>query len=91
MGLQATLVGRGLRRYTPARMPQLVPPSVAVHASYLAGLGEFRAEGRLGPDDNTALAAQGRTVPGPHDAAGFARYIEALRAEALPETPRPEG
>jgi len=72
-------------------MPQLVAPSAAVHGSYLTGLEEFRAEGRLGPEDGTALAAQGTTVPGTHDAVGFIRYVLALRAEALEETPRPDG
>lgn len=72
-------------------MPQLVAPSAAVHASYLSGLEEFRAEGRLGPDDDTALAAQGTTVPGLHDPVGFVRYVQTLRAEALEETPRPDG
>lgn len=72
-------------------MPDLVAPLVAVHRSYLAGLDEFRAEGRLGRDDRSGLAAEAEGVPDLHDARGFERYVEALRALALEETPRPEG
>lgn len=72
-------------------MPELVAPLVAVHASYLQGLDEFRAEGRLGPDDATALAWEARDVPSADQSVEFARYVHALRAEALEETPRPSG
>lgn len=72
-------------------MPELVRPVVAVHRSYLAALQEFRAEGRLGAGDDSALASEAREVPPADDADGFARYVEERRARALEETPRPEG
>ncbi|MBW8483077.1 GNAT family N-acetyltransferase [Actinomadura parmotrematis] len=73
-------------------MPRLVPPSTDVHASFLAAMAEFRAEGRGAPDDASAI---GRDLRAHGDAwrdpAVFARHVAALRADALPETPRPEG
>jgi predicted acetyltransferase len=72
-------------------VPDLVPPLVAVHRSYLEGLDEFRAEGRLAPADNTALADEASGVPPLDDSAGFAHYVDGLRALALEETPRRDG
>ena len=65
----------------PQTMPDLAPPSIACHRSFLEAVQEFRAEGRLIDVDPLLLA-------GPD---GFRRYVEHLRAEALPETPRPAG
>lgn len=73
------------------RMPTLVRPVVGVHRSYLAGLDEFRAEGRLGPGDDSALASEARDVPGVDDPDGFERYVEERHARALEDTPRPTG
>ncbi|NJC68422.1 GNAT family N-acetyltransferase [Planosporangium thailandense] len=70
-------------------MPQLTAPTAAVRRSYLAGLAEFRAEGRLGPDDHSMLGWAARDVP--EDPAGFERYTAMIRALALPDGPRPEG
>lgn len=70
-------------------MPQLIAPTVDVHRSYLAALAEFRAEGRLGPDDVSMLAWAARSAPDDPD--GFARYVADLRALAQPDGPRPEG
>ena len=73
-------------------MPLLGPPAVALHASFLAALEEFRAEGRLGPGDSTGLAMEARAgIPGLDDPAGFAAYVAGLHARSLPETPRPPG
>lgn len=72
-------------------MPSLVRPVVAVHRSYLAGLDEFRAEGRLGPGDDSALASEARDVPPADDPRGFRRYVDERHARALEDTPRPEG
>ncbi|MEO8247463.1 MAG: GNAT family N-acetyltransferase [Chloroflexota bacterium] len=73
-------------------MPRLAPPTTELHASFLAALEEFRAEGRLGPADSTGLAQESRAgIPGIDDPAGFAAYVRALRARARPETPRPLG
>lgn len=72
-------------------MPVLAPPSDDLHASFLEALEEFRAEGRLGPDDSTGLAHETREVPALDDPIGFAAYVDGLRARALPETPRAPG
>ena len=62
-------------------MPQLLPPTTALHASFLAALAEYQREGRYQDLDAALLG----------DAAAFAQYVQGLRAQALPETPRPEG
>lgn len=73
-------------------MPLLGPPSTALQGSFLAALDEFRAEGRLGPNDSTGLAMEVRAgIPGLDDRAGFAAYVSGLHARALRETPRPPG
>ena len=73
-------------------MPRLGPPATDLHASFLAALGEFRDEGRLGRDDSTGLAMEARAgIPGLDDLEGFAAYVAGLQARARPETPRPPG
>lgn len=75
-----------------AVLPSLSPPNADVHASFLAGMAEFRAEGRGGPDDDSVLGQQIRRHGDHWDSLdGFANFIAALVAEALPDTPRPEG
>jgi predicted acetyltransferase len=73
-------------------MPSLVPPTVDVHASFLAAMAEFMAEGRGAPDDETMIGAEIREYhPGWEAPERFAGYVAALRAEELEETPRREG
>ena len=73
-------------------MPELVPPTTDLHASFLEALDEFRTEGRLGPGDSTGLGQDARDgIPGLDDPVGFAQYVARVRARALPETPRPVG
>lgn len=73
-------------------MPRLLAPSIALHASLLEALDEFRAEGRLGPGDSTGLAYEVRDgIPGLDDPRGFAAYVAGLQARALPHGPRPAG
>jgi predicted acetyltransferase len=69
----------------------LVPPTVDVHASFLAAMAEFAAEGRGGSDDRTMIGDELREH-GPlwSTPAGFRTYVLALRAQALEGTPRPE-
>ncbi len=73
-------------------MPELSLPSVEVYRSFVAAMAEFRAEGRGGPDDRTMVGSELRqfehrwVVPG-----GFTAYLEWLRAQALEDSPRPEG
>ncbi len=62
-------------------MPELGPPRVDVHASFLAALGDFQREGR-----NRDLDAAGLSDP-----SRFRDYVAHLVAQALPETPRPPG
>src|SRR3954451_11732855 len=73
-------------------MPELIRPDTRVHRSFLAAMAELRAEGRGGNDDHTMVGAEIRGYRGTWDtAAGFVRYVEELRAQALEETPRPAG
>jgi predicted acetyltransferase len=59
--------------------------------SLLAAIEEFSAEGRGNPGDNSVI---GRTIreqgPGWETPEGFAAYVDALLADRLEETPRPE-
>lgn len=73
-------------------LPMLSVPTVEVHASFLAGMAQFWAEGRGQPDDDSVLGQQLRRYGsqwGTQD--GFAGYLAALLADALPDTPRPDG
>ena len=56
---------------TQSGKPRLASPASEFHASYLAALGEFHNEGSHPELDIATLA----------DAADFARYVEALRAD----------
>ncbi|MBU2662912.1 GNAT family N-acetyltransferase [Actinoplanes bogorensis] len=73
-------------------MPSLVAPTVDVHASFLAAMAEYLADGRGGFDDfsniGNDLRAYGSTWGSP---AGFARFVDYLVAQRLEETPRPPG
>jgi predicted acetyltransferase len=73
-------------------VPELTPPTTRVHASFLAAMEEFQAEGRGGRGDTSML---GREIY-EHacrwaDPAGFASYARWLRADAREESPRPDG
>ncbi|WP_432824990.1 GNAT family N-acetyltransferase [Dactylosporangium sp. CA-092794] len=73
-------------------MPQLRPPTVRVHRSFVAAMAEFRAEGRGGPADISAIAGELREF-GPHWSApeSFRTFVEHLHAQAREDSPRPEG
>ncbi|MGK5532725.1 GNAT family N-acetyltransferase [Streptomyces sp. URMC 129] len=73
-------------------MPQLVVPTTAVHASFLAAIEEFEAEGRGTPQDNSMLGRD-IAVYGPRwrDPAVFAEYVERTIADARWDSPRPQG
>ncbi|MGP3922587.1 GNAT family N-acetyltransferase [Streptomyces sp. 8N616] len=61
-------------------MPQLILPDARVHASYLAAMEEFRAEGRGGPDDDSSVGVSLREYgPTWHDPGAFAEYLGRLR------------
>ncbi|MBW1598528.1 GNAT family N-acetyltransferase [Streptomyces sp. JJ38] len=73
-------------------MPELLLPTVRVHASFLEAMDELRAEGRGAAEDGSMVGRDIRLY-GPRwgTPEGFAAYVAAVRADALPETPRPPG
>ena len=76
----------------PVPMPDLIPPEICVHRSFLAAMTEFRAEGRGGPGDDGVTGREIREHT--HlweEPAEFARYVRGLRDDALEESPRPGG
>jgi predicted acetyltransferase len=67
-------------------------PIVDVRESFVAAMAEFVAEGRGSTRDDSMVGREIRDFgPSWHDAEGFATYVAQLRAEALEETPRPDG
>jgi predicted acetyltransferase len=67
-------------------MPDLVLPTVSVHRSFLEAMEEFVAEGA----DNSQTAAWiEHNAPGWRDPDAFERFVEAVRADAEEDTPRP--
>lgn len=69
-------------------MPELEPPTVRVRDSFLAAMEEFVAEGASG--SQTAYWIESH-APSWLEPAAFSEFVDALHAEALEETPRPEG
>lgn len=73
-------------------MPHLTPPIEQVHQSFLAAMAEFRAEGRGDRQDETMIGAEIRRHGSTWSTVdGFSSFVAELRAQALEETPRPEG
>jgi predicted acetyltransferase len=73
-------------------MPQLVRPTTDVQQSFLVAMAEFRAEGRATPADHSMIGHENRKYGDTwHTPEGFATFVTELRADALEETPRPEG
>jgi predicted acetyltransferase len=55
-------------------------------------MAEFRAEGRGADDDDSMVGGEIRKFGPTWDtASGFQTYTQALRADALEDTPRPDG
>ncbi len=70
-------------------MPELGPPTVAVHASFLTAMAEFIAEGR-GEGDGSMIGYDIATFGPTWDTTeGFDRYISHLHDEVDEQTPRP--
>ena len=69
-------------------MPELVLPTTSVHESFLGAMDEFVAEGA----ENSQTAAWiEHNAPGWQDRDAFATFVEAVRADAEEDTPRPAG
>jgi predicted acetyltransferase len=73
-------------------MPSLTRPTSRVHASFLAAMSEFAAEGRGAPDDDTMIGQEISRYAGRWaDPAAFEEYVGWLCAQAQEESPRPPG
>jgi predicted acetyltransferase len=71
--------------------PRLAVPDAGVRRSFSAAMEEFRAEGRGHDDDRSFVGRCIRERAGTGDDDAFAAFVDAIRAERLDETPRPEG
>ena len=68
-------------------MPELVLPTTSVQRSFLEAMDEFVAEGA----ENTQTSAWiEHNAPGWTDPKVFARFVDAVRADAEEDTPRPD-
>ena len=70
-------------------MPELVPPTTAVHASFLAAMAEFAAEGRGSGDGSMIGHDLGEFGPTWSSPEGFAGYVAHLLDQACEDAPRP--
>jgi predicted acetyltransferase len=83
---------RNGRSGTNIAMPDLSPPTVRVHGSFVAAMAEFREEGRGDAADTSMIGGEIREFG--HRWAlpdGFAAYVDWLRSQVLKDAPRPEG
>jgi predicted acetyltransferase len=73
-------------------VPALIAPRDDLRRSFAEAMDEFRAEGRGAVDDQSAIGAylRARAAEWSSDEA-FSLFAASIRAEALEETPRPEG
>jgi predicted acetyltransferase len=73
-------------------VPTLIAPRDGVRRSFAEAMDEFRAEGRGTGDDRSAIGDFIRTrADGWSSDEAFSLFVASVRAEALEETPRPEG
>jgi predicted acetyltransferase len=72
--------------------PELMPPRDGLRRSFAAAMAEFKAEGRGSDADHTVFGGyiRSREAEWATDDA-FRVFVASVRAEALEETPRPEG
>ncbi len=68
-------------------MPELVLPTTSVRTSFLEAMDEFVAEG---VELSQTAAWIEHNAPDWQEPDAFATFVEAVRADALPDTPRPE-
>jgi predicted acetyltransferase len=79
-------------RSTNGAVAELSTPTVLVHRSFLAAMDEFRAEGRGDLPDQTMIGSEIRDFGLSWSSVdSFARYVEWLVAQALEDSPRPDG
>jgi predicted acetyltransferase len=73
-------------------MPELSAPTARVHASFLAAMAEFAAEGRGDAGDDSMIGLEIRLNNSRWgDPRQFADYVRKLHEQALPDSPRPAG
>lgn len=73
-------------------MPELVAPTIEVHASFLEAMKEFEAEGRGGAGDRTMVGGEIRSYATRWgELSEFAAYVAGLLADACEESPRRAG
>ena len=73
-------------------VPTLTVPSEDMRRSFAEAMAEFRAEGRGSEDDQSAIGRYLRTrAVGWSSDEAFSVVAASIRADALEETPRPEG
>ena len=73
-------------------MPELIQPTSDVHASFLAAMDEFRAEGRGGPDDSSMIGHEMQDYGARWTDRGvFEEYVRWLRDQSLADSPRAAG
>jgi len=73
-------------------MAELIEPHARVATSFRAAMAGFRAEGRGGPDDDSALARDlGDFGPTWDTPTGFAAFVAELRSRGDESIPHPVG
>lgn len=73
-------------------MPELITPDVRVHASFVAAMQEFAAEGRGGPGDHSTVGGDLRERSARWTSTdGFAGYVADVVREGETETPLADG
>lgn len=66
-------------------MPLLITPDISYHSSWLEAAAEFNGTRQDGG------GSDGWPVAELNEAPAFRRFVDTLRSDALPETPRPPG
>ena len=73
-------------------MPTLIAPREDMRRSFAEAMDEFRAEGRGSEDDQSTFGVYLRTRAAEWSSdEAFSLFAASIRADALEQTPRPEG
>jgi predicted acetyltransferase len=73
-------------------MPELIPPTIRVHASFLAAVDELRADGQGGPADYSTVGREIREYGSVwHQPEEFLRYVQHLRNREAEDHAREAG